>query len=89
MQNYINVLIEYIEYYLQFDGVQASLIDNIIHEKMSSLFELYYLAAYAQRNDIVSSLNDYFRTFGYTDEELIMPGADPSTMIDASTLDLN
>ena len=89
MQDYINVLIEYIEYYLQFDGIQATLINDIIHEKMSSLFELYYLAAYAKRNDIVSSLNDYFRTFGYTDEELIMPGADPSTMIDAPTFDLN
>ena len=89
MQGYIETLIEYIEYYLQFDGVQASLVNNIIHEKMSSLFELYYLAAYAQRNDIVSSLNDYFRTFGYTDEELIVPGADPSTMIDAATVDFN
>ena len=89
MNNYIETLVQYIEYYLQFDGVQASLVSNIIHEKMSSLFELYYLAAYAQRNDIVYSLNDYFRTFGYTDDELIQPGADPSTMIDGSTLDLN
>ena len=89
MQGYIETLIEYIEYYLQFDGVQASLVNNIIHEKMSSLFELYYLAAYAQRNDIVASLNDYFRTFGYTDEELIVPGADPSTMIDAATVDFD
>ena len=88
MQDYIETLIEYIEYYLQFDGVQASLVNDIIHEKMSSLFELYYLAAYARRDDIVTSLNDYFRTFGYTDEELIMPGADPSTMIDAPTIDL-
>jgi hypothetical protein len=63
-------------------------VNNIIHEKMSSLFELYYLAAYARRDEIVTSLNDYFRTFGYTDEELIMPGADPSTMIDAPVIDL-
>ena len=88
MNDYIETLIQYIEYYLQFDGVQASLVNNIIHEKMSSLFELYYLAAYARRDEIVTSLNDYFRTFGYTDEELIMPGADPSTMIDAPVIDI-
>ena len=88
MQHYLQTLIEYIEYYLQFDGMQANLVGNIVQEKMDSLFELYYLAAYAQRDDIVRSLNDYLRTFGYTDDELIQPGADPDELMDGSPLEM-
>ena len=88
LQNYLQTLIEYIEYYLQFDGMQATLVGDIIQDKMDSLMELYYLAAYAQRAEIVGAMNDYLRTFGYTDEELIQPGTDPAEMIDASTIDM-
>ena len=88
MQYYLQTLIEYIEYYLQFDGMQANLVGNIIQDKMDSLFELYYLAAYAQRDDIVRSLNDYLRTFGYTDDELIQPGSSPDEMMDELPLDV-
>ena len=88
MQYYLQTLIEYIEYYLQFDGMQANLVGNIIQDKMDSLFELYYLAAYAQRDDIVRSLNDYLRTFGYTDDELIQPGSDPDELMDGSPLEM-
>lgn len=88
LQNYLQTLIEYIEYYLQFDGMQASLVDNIIQDKMDSLMELYYLAAYAQRDDIVTAMNDYLRTFGYTDDELIQPGSDPAEMMDAPMIDV-
>ena len=88
LQNYLQTLIEYIEYYLQFDGMQATLVSDIIQDKMDSLMELYYLAAYAQRAEIVGAMNDYLRTFGYTDEELIQPGTDPAEMIDASTIDM-
>ena len=88
LQNYLQTLIEYIEYYLQFDGMQATLVGDIIQDKMDSLMELYYLAAYAQRAEIVGAVNDYLRTFGYTDEELIQPGTDPAEMIDASTIDM-
>ena len=88
MQHYLQTLIEYIEYYLQFDGMQANLVGNIIQDKMDSLFELYYLAAYAQRDDIVRSLNDYLRTFGYTDDELIQPGSDPDELMDGSPLEM-
>ena len=88
MQHYLQTLIEYIEYYLQFDGMQANLVGNIIQDKMDSLFELYYLAAYAQRDDIVRSLNDYLRTFGYTDDELIQPGSDPDELMDGMPLEM-
>jgi tetratricopeptide (TPR) repeat protein len=88
LQEYLNTLIEYIEYYLQFDGPQANLVVNLIERRMDSLMELYYLAAYARRDDIVRSMNDYLRTFGYTDEELIQPGVNPEEMIDASTMEM-
>ena len=87
LQNYLQSLIEYIEYYLQFDGMQANLVGNIIQDKMDSLMELYYLAAYAQRSEIVSAMNDYLRTFGYTDEELIQPDTTPADMLDAPMSD--
>ena len=79
---YKDTLIEYIEYYLLFDGVQSALVERQITERMDSLSELYYLAAYAQRDDIVRELNDYYRTFGYTDEELIIPGTDSEELMD-------
>ena len=88
LQNYLQTLIEYIEYYLQFDGMQANLVGNIIQDKMDSLMELYYLAAYAQRDEIVIAINDYLRTFGYTDEELIQPGTDPTEMMDAPLVEM-
>ncbi len=89
MEDYLQSLIEHIEYYLQFDGMQANLVGNIIQDKMDSLMELYYLAAYARRDEIVSALNDYLRTFGYTDEELIQPGTDPAEMIDGANIEMN
>ena len=73
LTEYAQVLIEYIEYYLQFDGIQANMVAAEIRDRMDSLSELYYLAAYAKRSDIISWFNEYYRSFGYTDEELIQP----------------
>ena len=88
LNDYLDTLIEYIEYYLQFDNMQAALVSSLIEEKMDSLMELYYLAAYAQRDDILSFMNDYLRTFGYTDDELIMPGTAPSELLDVPAVDM-
>ena len=86
--DYFNVLREYIEYYLQFDGVKADLVSSQINQRMDTLLELYYMAAFARRDDIVKQFNDYLRTFGYKDDELITPGTDPATMIDSQSVDL-
>ena len=86
--DYFNVLREYIEYYLQFDGVKANLVSSQINQRMDTLLELYYMAAFARRDDIVKRFNDYLRTFGYKDDELIMPGTDPASMIDSQNVDL-
>ncbi len=74
LTDYANVLIEYMEYYLLFDGVQAQMVASEIRDKMDSLSELYYLAAFAKRDDLIKWFNEYYRSFGYTDDELIKPG---------------
>ena len=86
--NYFNVLQEYIEYYLQFDGVKADLVSSQINQRMDSLLELYYMAAFARRDDIIKQMNDYLRTFGYKDDELILPGTDPAALIDSQNIDM-
>ncbi|MCH5330318.1 MAG: DUF2723 domain-containing protein [Alistipes sp.] len=68
---YADTLIEYIEYYLQFDGALGDMVSDIIDEKLDSLWQLYYLAGYAGRDEIILYLNDYYRTLGATDEDLI------------------
>lgn len=37
---------------------------GILDEKFDSLSQLYYLAAYAGRSDVVSHFNEYYRSFG-------------------------
>ncbi len=74
LMDYAQTLIEYIEYYLQFDGVEGDLVTGILDEKFDSLSQLYYLAAYAGRSDVVSHFNEYYRSFGAEDSDLIQVG---------------
>ncbi len=57
-------LIEYIEYYLRFDGVQGDMVSPIIDEKLSQLGDVYYLAVYAGRKEIIGEINAYYRWLG-------------------------
>jgi len=68
---YAETLIEYIEYYLQFDGAMGDMVTGILDEKFDSLSQLYYLAGYAGRKEIVSYLNEYFRSFGADESDLM------------------
>lgn len=83
VKQYVEVLKEYIEYYLQFDGVQAQMVSDVITEKMDSLMELYYIVGYAQRSELISYFNEYLRTFGYTEDELIQPDVEKGELMDA------
>ena len=69
--DYAEVLIEYIEHYLRFDGVTADLVSGIIDEKFDELSQLYYLAGMAQRYDVVAQFNEYYRSFGAEESDLI------------------
>ena len=65
-------LIDYIEYYLLFEGVQGDLVADIMYDKLDELSRLYYLAAYYNREDVVFGINEYYRTLGAEDKDLIL-----------------
>jgi hypothetical protein len=69
---YSKTLIEYIEYYLQFEGIQGDMVDNKMYDKMDELSRIYYLAAYYDREDVVYGINNYYRTLGAEDKDLIL-----------------
>ena len=71
MRDYLRNTIEYIEYYLLFDGYQASMVDQELNERLDELEEAYYLASYARRYDIVREVNDYYRSLGVGEENLL------------------
>jgi hypothetical protein len=69
--DYAEVLIEYIEHYLRFEGAGAELVSGILDEKFDELSQLYYLAGLAQRYDIVAQFNEYYLSFGADEADLI------------------
>jgi hypothetical protein len=72
MRAYFRNLVEYIEYYLQFDGEKGKDVEDIIHTKLDELERLYYLSAYYNREPVVYEFNKYYRTLGARDDELIL-----------------
>lgn len=73
LMDYATNLMQYIDYYIEFDGIQGDMVTQTIIDKMESLERLYYLAAYSGRQEVVKRLNDYYRTLGAQEEELIHP----------------
>ena len=71
MRAYTANTIEYIEYYLMFDGYKAAMVDGELNDRLDELEEAYYLASYARRYDIVRELNDYYRSLGVGAENLL------------------
>ena len=69
--DYAEVLIEYIEHYLRFEGASADLVSGILDEKFDELSQLYYLAGMAHRYDVVAQFNEYYRSFGAEEADLI------------------
>ena len=71
---YAHTLIEYIEYYLRFEGAQGDMVSDVIDGKLDQLGDVYYLASYAGRRDIIAELNNYYRSLGVSEENLINVG---------------
>ena len=71
MMEYLQNTIEYIEYYLQFEGYKAQLVDGELNDRLDELEEAYYLASYARRYDIVREVNEYYRSLGVGEENLL------------------
>ena len=74
LREYVQTLIEYIEYYLRFDGVKGDLVAGIIDNKLDQLGDVYYLASYAGRKEVIAELNTYYRSLGVSEENLIDVG---------------
>ncbi len=70
LREYAQCLMEYIDYYLGFEGAQGYMIEEALWEKLESLEGLYKLAALVDRRDVGRDLNNYYRSLGYLDEEL-------------------
>ncbi|MFI3306294.1 MAG: DUF2723 domain-containing protein [Rikenellaceae bacterium] len=71
LMEYAQCVVEYIEYYLTFDGYLADMTDLIIDEKLEDLEQIYYTAAHMKRVDAMDWLNDYYRSLGADESELL------------------
>ncbi len=71
LMDYARTIVEYVEYYLTFDGYLADMTDIIIDEKLEDLEQIYYIAAHSKRVDVMNWLNDYYRSLGAQEGELL------------------
>ncbi len=71
LMKYTRNIVEYIEYYLTFQGTPADLTTGVLDEKLDELEQAYYTAAYARRVELIKWFNEYYKSLGATDEELI------------------
>lgn len=67
---YTENIIEYIEYYILFDGVQASAIDPLLDDRIADLEQAYTIAIAHNRTDIIKLMNDYYRSIGASEGDL-------------------
>ncbi|MEG2060895.1 MAG: DUF2723 domain-containing protein [Alistipes sp.] len=79
LRGYAQTLIEYIEYYLRFEGALGDMVSNVMDDKLDQLGDIYYLANYAGRKEIIAELNTYYRTLGVTEENLVDVGDKPKS----------
>ena len=86
LREYARTLIEYIEYYFRFEGLQGDMISNELDAKLDELGNVYYLASYAGRREIVAELNGYYRTLGVPEEHLLDAGTTPADSTQAAAV---
>ena len=86
LREYARTLIEYIEYYFRFEGLQGDMISNELDAKLDELGNVYYLASYAGRREIVAEFNDYYRTLGVPEEHLLDAGTTPADSTQAAAV---
>lgn len=85
-REYVRTLIEYIEYYLRFEGVQGDMVSSLIDEKLDQLGDVYYLATYAGRKEVLAELNAYYRSLGVGEDNLVDVGDKPGRPADSTLL---
>ena len=74
LKAYATNLMEYIDYYWEFTGKQGELVSDLIDDNIKDLTQIYYLAGYANRRELVAWMNQYFLSLGFSKEELIDVG---------------
>ena len=57
MLDYARNLMEYVDYYFQFDGWQYDSITDALDEKLDLLGNLYSMAGYLKRDAVLTELN--------------------------------
>jgi tetratricopeptide (TPR) repeat protein len=68
LEDYANVLQEYIEYYIRFDGAKAGMVASAWTDKFEILNELAYLARHYQRNEQYEAIDAYLDLFEEDEE---------------------
>jgi len=68
---YAENLMEYIDYYLRFEGAQYEMVSPLIDDKLLALGDLYNMANYLGRKEILSRLNQYYLSLGADGEDLV------------------
>lgn len=77
---YADNLIDYIEYFLQFEGAFESMTESTLSAKLDELEQVYYLAAFYNREDIIKSINIYYRSLGAEDKDLILTPSEKDSL---------
>ena len=73
LMDYARNLMQYIDYYLEFEGIQGDMVLQTLFRKMDELDMLYHTTVYFRRSDVLRELNEYYRTLGAYEEELVQP----------------
>ena len=53
------------------------MVSGIIDEKLDQLGDVYYLASYAGRREVLAELNTYYRSLGVSEDNLVDVGDKP------------
>lgn len=62
LRDYARNLEEYVNYYIQFTGAKAELVNDVTDEKLTLLTELYRIAQQYGREEIANEIRDFFYT---------------------------
>ncbi len=73
LEDYANVLQEYIEYYLQFEGRKGLLVEDVWYEKYRDLKGLAQIAQYYNRPKQYAAISSYLKQFDEPEETAPAP----------------
>ncbi len=72
---YAQNIVEYIDYYLQFDSYYGEMITSLLDEKLDEFEQIYLIAAYANRLSVMAEFNNFYRSLGIPESDLLLVDA--------------